>query len=213
MHVIYERTYIHENWLVMEDGGRSLPVVCRPWFHFMVARGSTNQSNYYYHSYQLARTHAGGNGASGGRGSQGRWWRGGGEDGAVAAVSRERGSTRHATTRVNAMPVLLLVFVLACPTVGVCAGFSPFFGWLRCIVCIHGINTPYMYVHTHPRPLHPSIWHTRAHGVLDRALVAGDVFLGGLLVSSLTKLTVRALEAQGALSAPAKEMQVWKAGV
>lgn len=34
------------------------------------------------------------------------------------------------------------------------------------------------------------------------------MFLGGLLVSSLTKLTVRALEAQGALSGAAKEMQV-----
>lgn len=44
--------------------------------------------------------------------------------------------------------------------------------------------------------------------IIHRALVAGDVFLGGLLVSSLTKLSVRALEAQGALSGPAKEMQV-----
>lgn len=42
---------------------------------------------------------------------------------------------------------------------------------------------------------------------LRRALLAGDVFLGGLLVSSLTKLTVRALETGGPLDDTCKEMQ------
>jgi len=42
---------------------------------------------------------------------------------------------------------------------------------------------------------------------LRRALLAGDVFLGGLLVSSLTKLTVRALETAGPLDEGCKEMQ------
>lgn len=41
----------------------------------------------------------------------------------------------------------------------------------------------------------------------NRALAAGDVFLGGVLVSSLTKLTVRALENGGSDAAAAKGMQ------
>jgi len=40
-----------------------------------------------------------------------------------------------------------------------------------------------------------------------RALLEGDVFLGGLLVSSLTKLTVQALETAGPLDPECKEMQ------
>ena len=42
---------------------------------------------------------------------------------------------------------------------------------------------------------------------LRRALLAGDVFLGGLLVSSLTKLAVRELETGGAVDEGCKEMQ------
>jgi hypothetical protein len=46
------------------------------------------------------------------------------------------------------------------------------------------------------------------HGALCRALVGGDVYLGGILVAALTKLTVRALEVHGATAAPIKDMQI-----
>lgn len=41
-----------------------------------------------------------------------------------------------------------------------------------------------------------------------RAITSGDVFLGGMLVSCLTKLTIRAIEQQGATSDTAKDYQV-----
>lgn len=42
----------------------------------------------------------------------------------------------------------------------------------------------------------------------DRAITNGDMFLGGLLVSSLSKLAVRALELHGPKSETAKDFQV-----